>query len=76
VAVTLFAAFIVTTHVGLVPVQAPDQPAKTVWKSGLAVSVTEVPGAKPALQTEPQVMPDGLLLTGPALLPALLTVST
>ena len=42
VAVTDFAASIVTTHVP-VPVHAPDQPANVVLASGAAVSVTGVP---------------------------------
>jgi hypothetical protein len=43
VAVTLFAPLIVTVHVGVVPVQAPDQPVKADRALALAVSITMVP---------------------------------
>ncbi|KJU83293.1 hypothetical protein MBAV_004514 [Candidatus Magnetobacterium bavaricum] len=42
VAVTFFAADIVTSHVGLVPVQSPLQPVKVEPASDVAVSVTGV----------------------------------
>lgn len=42
VAVTLFAALIVTVH-GPVPLQAPDQPVNVLLAFGAAVSVTVVP---------------------------------
>jgi hypothetical protein len=60
-------AFIVTVHVGEVPVQAPDHPAKVELAAGEAVSVTTVP----ALNVEPV----GLFVTVPLPVPVLLTVS-
>ena len=43
VAVTDFAASIVTVHVDADPVHAPDQPANDEEAFGVAVSVTVVP---------------------------------
>ena len=45
VAVTDFAAVILTLHVGVVSVQAPDQPVKVEPLLAVAVSVTRVPAA-------------------------------
>ena len=59
----------------LVPVQAPDHPAKVELAFGAAVNVTEVPLEKLALHVEPQEMPAGLLVTVPAPVPASATVS-
>lgn len=56
-----------------VPEQAPLQPAKVDPASATAVSVTEVPAVKLALQLVPQLMPDGELLTVPLPEPALTT---
>ena len=58
-----------------VPLQAPDQPTNLEPDAAVAVSLTDVPLAKLALQVVPQLMPDGLLVTVPAPLPALCTVS-
>ncbi len=44
-AVTDFAAVISTLHLAAVPVQAPDQPVKVEFFTGVAVSVTRVPAA-------------------------------
>src|SRR5207247_8723951 len=53
----------------------PLQPPKVEPAAGAAVSVTAVPLAKLAAQVAPQVMPAGLLVTVPAPVPALETVS-
>src|SRR5947199_1676642 len=53
----------------------PLQPLKVEPAAGAAVSVTAVPLAKLAAQVAPQVMPAGLLVTVPAPVPALETVS-
>ena len=63
-----------TVHVP-VPVQAPDQPANVEPEVAAAVSVTCVPLAKLALQVAPQLIPEGLLVTVPAPVPASATVS-
>ena len=77
VAVTFSLALTVTTQVGL-PLQllVPVQPANIELTPAVAVSVTEVPGLKGALQVCPQLMPDGLLVTLPWPVPLKLTVST
>ena len=60
---------------GPVPVQAPDHPEKVDPAFGVAVRVTEVPLVNNALHTEPQLMPEGLLVTTPLPLPESATVS-
>lgn len=57
-----------------VPLQAPDQPANVDPEFGVAVSVTAVPAAKLALQVCPQLMPEGVLVTVPAPVPAATTL--
>ena len=74
VAPTEVAAFMVTLQVD-VPLQAPVQPAKVEFGAGAAVSVTAVPGAKPAAQVVPQLMPAGLLVTVPVPVPEEVTVN-
>src|SRR3984957_16340247 len=74
VAVTDFAALIVTLQVP-VPVQAPLQPANVEPAAALAVSVTTVPLLKLALQVPEQLIPVGLLVTVPVVVPASETVS-
>jgi hypothetical protein len=75
VAVTDWAALIVTVHVP-VPVQPPPlQPLNVEPAAGVAVKVTAVPLANPAEQVAPQEMPVGALVTVPLPAPALLTVS-
>ena len=67
VAVTLFAADMVTAHALAVPVHAPLQPLKSAPEAGAAVSVTVDPAVWPALHVEPplpQLMP--LPVTRPA----------
>lgn len=58
-----------------VPLHAPDQPANVEPELGAAVSVTDVPLEKLALQVVPQLMPDGLLVTAPAPVPLFVTVT-
>jgi hypothetical protein len=71
VAATLRDGFIVTVQVP-VPVQPPpDQPAKTEPGTADAVRVTEVPELYEALQVEPQLIPEGLLVTVPVPVPCL-----
>src|SRR5581483_520223 len=48
-----------------VPEQAADQPEKELFGPGVAVSVTEVPASKAALQVCPQSIPAGALVTVP-----------
>jgi len=74
-AVTDSAAFRSTMHVDL-PLHAPDQPANLAPDPGVAVSLTDVPLAKLALQVNPQLTPEGLLVIVPAPVPALSTVSS
>jgi len=74
VAVTLRAAVIEVVQVP-VPVQAPLQPANVEPLDAAAVSVTEVPLAKLALQVLPQLMPVGDEVTVPAPVPAFVTLS-
>jgi hypothetical protein len=72
VAVTIWAAFIVTMHAP-VPAHAPDQPVKVEPAVAAWVSVTTVPGAKVAVQVAPQAMPAGFDVTVPLPLPARVT---
>jgi hypothetical protein len=58
------------------PVHAPVHPAKTELAFCFAVSVTELPLAKLAIHVEPQIIPDGVLVTVPPPAPALWTVSS
>jgi len=48
----------------------PDQLVNSELASGFAVSVTDVPLANFALHAEPQLIPDGLLVTVPTPVPA------
>jgi len=59
-----------------VPEQAPDQRLKSELASGFAVSVTVVPLANLELHAEPQLIPDGVLVTVPPPVPAFWTVSS
>lgn len=72
VAVTFFAAFIVTTQEPA-PVQSPLQPTKWLPEAGVAVRVT-LPVKLP-LQVAPQSMPAVELVTVPVPVPDLATVS-
>src|SRR3989475_4666882 len=75
VAVTGVAALGVTVQAPGPEQPPPVQPLKVEPPAGAAVSVTAVPLAKLAAQVAPQVMPAGLLVTVPAPVPALETVS-
>src|SRR5947209_4778176 len=75
VAVTMVAALRVTVQAPGPEQPPPLQPLKVEPAAGAAVSVTAVPLAKLAAQVAPQVMPAGLLVTVPAPVPALETVS-
>src|SRR2546427_6329498 len=75
VAVTVVAALRVTVQAPGPEQPPPLQPLKVEPAAGAAVSVTAVPLAKLAAQVAPQVMPAGLLVTVPAPVPALETVS-
>jgi hypothetical protein len=77
VAVTDFAALIVTLHVVPVPLQPPPlHPANVEPPLGVSVSVTDVPEAKLFAQVPPppQSMPPVLLVTPPPPVPAGVTV--
>ena len=74
VAVTDFAASIVTSQVNAVPVQAPLQPAKLEPLMIEAVNFTMVFWLNEALQIGSQLMPAGLLETLPDPVPALVIV--
>ncbi len=65
VAVTLFAAFIVTVHEVPDTDEQPLQLAKVEPVDGVAVKVTEVPELNEALQVAPQLMPVGDEVTVP-----------
>src|SRR5438034_5478563 len=75
VAVTVVAALRVTVQAPGPEQPPPLQPLKVEPAAGAAVSVTAVPLVKLAVQVAPQVMPAGLLVTVPAPVPALETVS-
>jgi hypothetical protein len=74
VAVAVVLADRVSLHVD-VPVHGPDHPKKVLPESGFAVNTTAVPLGKLAVQLPGQLIPAGLLVTVPAPLPALFTVS-
>ena len=73
-AVTLFDASIVTVHSPLALVHAPPHPVKLEPALGVAVRVTELLLAKASLQSVPQLIPAGLLVTVPAPAPVLVTL--
>jgi hypothetical protein len=75
VAVTDVAAFREMVQVVLVPLQPPDHAAKLEPDLAAAVSLIDVPGVNFAAHVLPQLTPEGLLVTVPAPLPALFTVS-
>jgi hypothetical protein len=62
---------------GLVPVQPPPlQPANTEPVAAVGVRVTTLPAVKLSKQSEPQLMPVGLLTTVPDPVPVLATVTS
>jgi hypothetical protein len=65
VAVTDFGPVIANVHVVVVPVHAPPHPANVAPAAGVAVSVTPVPWSYDSVQSDPQLMPAGLLVTVP-----------
>lgn len=65
VAVTVVLLVRVTTHVPVPEQSPPDHPPNVEPVLGTAVSVTEVPLAKLAVQFEPQLIPSGELVTVP-----------
>ena len=75
VAVTVWAALIVTEQLPVPEQPPPLQPVKVDPAAGEAVKVTTVPLGKAAEQVTPQEMPAGVLLMVPDPAPALLTVS-
>ena len=54
---------------GVIQEHAPVHPLKVEPSLGFAVSVTDIPVAKLALHAEPQLIPDGLLVTVPPPVP-------
>src|SRR5207237_5785051 len=68
-AVTLFAASIVTVHVVDVPVHAPLQPPNVLLALGAAVSVTWAPCVSVAVHALGQLIPAGLDVTAPPPVP-------
>src|SRR5262245_47799888 len=76
VAVTDLGPSIVSEHVLPVPVHAPPHPAKSASPRGVAVSVTPVLGSKISVQSAPQLMPAGELVTAPWPSPSTVTDKT
>jgi hypothetical protein len=72
-AVIDLAASLVIVHVAVVPLHAPDQPAKDDRASGVAVSVTDVSMGKFAKHVLPQLIPVGDDVTSPPPAPVLAT---
>jgi hypothetical protein len=74
VAVTLFAAAMVTVQLVPLEVSQPVQAVRAEVLSGAAVRVTVAPPSKLALQVAPQAMPAGVEVTVPAPVPVAVTV--
>ena len=72
-AVALLSVSIFMRHVGAIPVQAPLQPVKVEFISGVGVRVMTVPELYASEQSEPQLIPAGLLVTVPVPVPDLVT---
>ena len=78
VAVTDFAASIVTVHIEdvvQVALPVPDQPINVDPPAGVAVSTAIVPEAKVSLQSPGQLMPAGDEVTAPTPVPAMVKLS-
>src|SRR6266536_2158644 len=73
VALTVLAASIVRLHEAAFPVQPPLQPVNVEPAAAISETVTTVPGLYSSAQSDPQLMPSGLLLTVPLPEPSLLT---
>jgi hypothetical protein len=65
VAVTVVSEFMVTVQDPVPLHPPPDQPTKADVASGVAVSVTTVPGIYFSVQSTPQLSPAGALVTAP-----------
>ncbi len=74
VAVTAFAAVMVTVQVVAVEEPAPDQPVNVDVESGAAASVTLDAASKGAEPAEPQLMIPDVEVTTPPPVPVLVTV--
>ncbi len=74
VAVTVVFEFNVSVQLP-VPEQPPLQPANEEPEDGVAIKVTTVPEENDLEQLEPQLMPEGLLVTVPVPVPDLFTWS-
>ena len=59
----------VTVHVPVPEQPPPDHPVKVEPDEGVAVSVTIVPGSYNSLQSVPQLIPEGSLVTVPEPVP-------
>ena len=75
VAVTAVFAFTASVQVPVPEQPPPLQPANTDPEDGVAVRVTTVPLENDLEQLEPQLMPEGLLVTVPVPVPDLFTWS-
>ena len=75
VAVTVWAAFIVTAQLPVPEQPPPAQPAKLEPVAAVALNVTLVPEVKFEVQVLPQLIPAGLLVTMPEPVPFALTES-
>ena len=74
VAVTAFAALMVTVQVVALPLHAPPHDAKLEPAAGAALRVTLAFWLKFAVQVAPQSIPAGLLETAPVPVPAFVTL--
>jgi hypothetical protein len=73
VAVRVLVAVTATVHCGPATLSHPRQPANVEFESGFAVNTTVASVANRAEQTEPQLIPEGALVTVPEPAPALTT---